>query len=363
MVNLENKLSSRGKERCGYYSNLPSCTIIVGNMPTDDVSDASPSLINETRAVSRLVTLLAGHSDLALKVRIFNRKDSQNAISVWMSTSAVLSDLPASVFANDASDAFEILEHPKKGLCMYAKRALTRGSTIVQEVPILVIHQRVESSLEVLEHVVDRLLPAELQNQIYALEAPSRPGEDILQAIWRNNAHSITISGEIHSALFNYSSRISHSCSPNAVHHFCHKSLAYTLVSQKDISVGEEIAISYYPLEVLLLPHRERRDSIHKHRGFHCACCACEAQSADNDRLRQLISTKSDALYSRQSDATLDAIQEVLELHDQAHLETGKASLAVLGARRAQALRRERDYWTFLAAQETIIRYGVCHLP
>jgi hypothetical protein len=316
-------------------------------------------------SLRRLEELVKQRAQGRLKVGIFNVDKDPDSMNLCISTPAVPSffttPLPRIV---QEDPIFHVAEDPRKGLCMYASRDIARGDTILSERPLFVVHSELEEDLAVLASIVDEVLPDKLQSTIYGLDVAPAPGQDILQAILQGNAHSVSIAREKHSALFAQSSRISHSCCPNAVHHFDERQMMYTLVAQKDLSAGQEVTISYYPLDVLLLSRAERQQAIFAHRIFSCLCEACEVpeqSSIHDDHFRGLILDRSQALYTLETPSDLGQIQELLDLHTELSLETGKASLCSLALDRC---RRERYpaavciKWAQLAATELSLRYG-----
>ena len=253
----------------------------------------------------------------------------------------------------------------EKGATLLAARALQRGDTILEERPLFLLHRSLEQSLDIHAAIVEELLPSRQQAVFFGLDDGGlTSGRDPLQAIYDTNAHSISIAGSSHSAIFDLSSRLSHSCSPNAVHRFDPTRLAFTLTAMRDIPRGAEVTISYYPLDVLLLPRDDRRSAVAEHRGFVCACEVCrqgDAQ-ASNDR-RQRIQRLSIALFAKAgyTEADLGTVSEIMRLHEEEGLLTGLATLSRL----AVSICSQSDVtgpvlreWTERAVSELSVRYG-----
>lgn len=299
-----------------------------------------------------------------LHVRVLRQEGSHDVASVCISTLDVLSSLPATVARTSAIPSpVRISMHAEKGLCMHVVRSFSRGDTILAETPILMLHSSVETDLSILSTIVDEILPEKLQSGVYGLDASPEPGQDILHSIVQNNSHSVSMIGQPHSALFLQSSRISHSCAPNAVHRFEALTAEYVLIAQRDISPGDEICISYYPLDVLLLPRAGRQAAILRHRRFHCAChvCASSVESSKlDDELRAQLLHGSQMAYEG-GDPSLKQVQELLDLHDKAGLETGKASLAMLALDICESQcmsTHDAATWARLAKKEIELRHG-----
>lgn len=226
-------------------------------------------------------------------------------------------------------------DHAEKGATLTAVKDIQRGETILEERPLYLLHRSFEQSVAIHAAIVEELLPSRQQGVFFGLDdGDLTSGKDPLQAIYDINAHSISIAGSGHSAIFDLSSRLSHSCSPNAVHRFDPARFSFTLTAMTTIRRGEEVTISYYPLEVLLLPRDERRAVIARHRGFLCACGACQPAGevqASNAR-RETIHELSLALFDKTEYETgdLGTVMEVVRLHEKEGLLPGLATLSRL---------------------------------
>lgn len=258
-----------------------------------------------------------------------------------------------------------IQEDAVKGATLVAGRDFQRGDTILEERPLYLLHRALEQNLDIHAAIVEDLLPSKQQRVFFGLDDGGlTSGRDPLQAIYDTNAHSISIAGSSHSAISDLSSRLSHSCSPNAVHCFDPTRLAFTLTAMKDIPHGAEVTISYYPLDVLLLPRKDRRLAISEHRGFVCACEVCRLGDvqASNDR-RQRIQRLSVALFDKLGyiEGDLGTIEKIMLLHEEEGLLPGLATLSRLAVSIcsqcdvAGTVMRE---WTDRAVSELSIRYG-----
>lgn len=75
----------------------------------------------------------------------------------------------------------------------------------------------------------------------------------------------------IGAGLFHITSYLSHACNPNVSLSF--EGNILSLVAEKDLSVGEELLVSYIPVELSL---KERRSLLKEKYRFHCKCDRCE---------------------------------------------------------------------------------------
>lgn len=94
-------------------------------------------------------------------------------------------------------------------------------------------------------------------------------------AIFRNNAFNI---GMDRQAVFPRIARINHSCAPNAQGHF-HEGLGTLNVhATRDILDGEEVVINYLK-ETGVTLRRQRQSKLQEGYGFDCDCAACDTDS------------------------------------------------------------------------------------
>ena len=260
---------------------------------------------------------------------------------------------------------FILFQHPQKGTCMKASHDIPRGTLILQERPLYVLPEILERHLDIHAIIVEELLSPVARQIFFQLDKSSgKPGSDILQAIYDTNSHSVAVEECISSAVFSQSARISHSCSPNAVHHFNASTFNFTLQALRDIKSSEEISISYYPLDILLLPKTERIRAIRSHRGFQCLCQVCVQKGnviSESDERRTNILMQTNQLLKRGVQRnSLESIKHLLHLHDEEDLATGKTTLyglAVSTCRQA-GLEEEARFWAKKELDEVRLRYG-----
>ncbi|KAK3293798.1 uncharacterized protein B0H64DRAFT_442903 [Chaetomium fimeti] len=122
-------------------------------------------------------------------------------------------------------------------------------------------------------------LPEETRDRVYRLSRSSSKYE--VDAIMGSNSNTITVGeDEVHVGLFTEVARVNHACRPNAYYRFSERRLTMEVVAFRAIQPGEEIVMSYVPLET---PVEERRRYLKDHWGFNCACSLCRASKLDAD--------------------------------------------------------------------------------
>lgn len=112
-----------------------------------------------------------------------------------------------------------------------------------------------------------------IRNQSIAL----RINEHVqILAIFRSNAFNI---GRDRQAIFPSIARINHSCVPNAQGHFHEGLERLNIHATRDILDGEEVMINYLK-ETGVALRRQRQDKLLEGYGFDCDCPACDVDSA-----------------------------------------------------------------------------------
>lgn len=104
-------------------------------------------------------------------------------------------------------------------------------------------------------------------------------------AIFRSNAFNI---GKDRQAIFPRIARINHSCVPNAQGHFHEGLERLNIHATRNILDGEEIMINYLK-ETGVALRRQRQDKLLEGYGFDCDCPSCDIQSEsgrDGERRR-----------------------------------------------------------------------------
>ncbi|KAK0652654.1 hypothetical protein B0T16DRAFT_406579 [Cercophora newfieldiana] len=191
-------------------------------------------------------------------------------------------------------------EEKKKGMGVFAKRVIREGEILMAEPPILVrvteqAGWRRRDVFEGLSRASVRL-PRREKERLLGL---SRSGEGfVVDDILKTNVFHITVQGVDHTGLYPLIARMNHDCRPNAFVRYSPTTLMVEAVAYKDIQPGEEVTVSYLPLNLLT----DQRTELIQEWGFNCTCSLCTNKEA-----------------SKVSDKNRDRIQEILESLD--HLE------------------------------------------
>ncbi|KAK1760039.1 N-lysine methyltransferase SMYD2 [Echria macrotheca] len=190
-------------------------------------------------------------------------------------------------FLADERDLYEIKSLPGKGFGVVAKSEIPKDTVIMLELPYVVKiskstpwdHQggalglMRQAAKQLPQRDQDRLLRMARQEKGY-----------ILTDIFQTNSFSISVEGVPHAALYPVIARVNHECRPNCITRFSSQTLAMEVVAHRDIQPGEEITISYIPLN---MQSQQRLQKIQSW-GFNCSCsfCADERKLAESDRRR-----------------------------------------------------------------------------
>ncbi|KAK0738003.1 hypothetical protein B0T18DRAFT_334134 [Schizothecium vesticola] len=199
-----------------------------------------------------------------------------------------------------ASDGpFTITQAQNKGLGVFATRRIQEGETLMANTPILIRlteqrHWRVRDVYTGLSHASTRLPRREKQ----ALLGLSRKEDGyVVDDILRTNGFHVTVEGVDHTGLYPEIARINHACRPK----YSPTTLVIEAVAYKEIQAGEEVSLSYLPMNLL----SEQRAQLIQKWGFNCTCSLC-----------------NDAEACRVSDVNRGRIQDILESLDQVENRT-----------------------------------------
>ncbi|CZR59739.1 uncharacterized protein PAC_09633 [Phialocephala subalpina] len=215
---------------------------------------------------------------------------------------------------------YEIRSAGPKGLGVFAKSLIPRGTRIFSERPLLSLRPDQSSSdiytvsrllppkhraslLSLSSHITSELrflrwnqalwytLKALLKNFPYLLPRychfePQRPGAfstrnslrehvDVL-SIFRSNSFNVNSEG-IYQAVFEGISRINHACVPNSQGNWSEGSGRFNVHATRDIAKDEEVSLSY--LSDFAALREARVEKLRSGYGFDCGCPACDLGS------------------------------------------------------------------------------------
>ena len=181
---------------------------------------------------------------------------------------------------------WEVRKSPGKGLGMFARKHIPRGTRVMADECLFNLPAPKALFIDI-ERAFDQL-PKRQQEAYEKLVCPDRPGRSPVVRIWEANCFKMGQGGGI----FLRASRINHSCTPNANFAWNANIKRETVHAVVDISVNEEITISY------CMPHT---DIYHRQKklepyGFECTCTPCSqdtvagrASEARRGRMAELL--------------------------------------------------------------------------
>ncbi|KAL1713307.1 hypothetical protein EV715DRAFT_277359 [Schizophyllum commune] len=239
-----------------------------------------------------------------------------------------------------ASPAHRISPAEKKGLGMFATRALSAGDLILAERPLMVralgpppytgpqmglfrnppslVSRVVEMEFQI-DVMVQRMVPKNRNAFLALTNSPDFSGCGNLVGRMYTNGRDVlqgfTFSGmpggsATYTGLFDKLSRVNHSCTPNAVFTWDSPSFSGSLRAIRDIQPDEEITITYCNPS---LSTAERGSALAPYN-IKCDCPACKDGSASDAR-RDDIFAKFDKVQELESnEAKREMLLSVIEL-------------------------------------------------
>lgn len=203
---------------------------------------------------------------------------------------------------------YEIRTAGLKGLGVFSKELIPRGTRIFSEAPLLAIRPGqnagdIYSSSRLLSSDDKRLflgLSSHVTRELSVLrwslavwytlthtisEIFERGGKRVIGwpnpkehvtvlSIFRNNAFDLGNGSGYHQAVFPRISRINHSCVPNTQGNFHDKMGRFNVHAIRDIGEGEEVTLNY--LQELGAGREKRQERLVGGYGFECECPACD---------------------------------------------------------------------------------------
>lgn len=202
------------------------------------------------------------------------------------------------------ADAVEVRESPGKGLGVFAKRDIVKGTRIVSERPLL--------TRKDLQSQINALSP-NIKNSFYTLRYVAIEGKSIELSIFDNNSWPCPDLGC--DALFPCTARINHSCTPNAIQRYNSVLKKNTVQLLWAVEKDAEIKICYIEPS---MAYNARQDSLKRRWGFSCTCVICKAPCF-HDEERERIGVLRRCLLLRRSpegEGHLDPMAMAMELMD-----------------------------------------------
>jgi len=182
---------------------------------------------------------------------------------------------------SETPPAWKLTQTRYAGLGLTASRLIRQGDLILQERPLVKLSPlwSVDGRPPSLEQVVAILSSQLLQNyelerQYYELTSVHEH-VPLIYGIHETNA--IKLNDEDGTGVFRNTSRINHSCLPNAVYHYDKSSNRLSVRSLRRIKKNEEIFISYIPFNQ---PRAQRQLQLSNSFKFTCTCSKCSLSIA-----------------------------------------------------------------------------------
>lgn len=187
----------------------------------------------------------------------------------------------------DGRHLIEVRETPGKGLGIFARTHIPRGTRIIAEKPLL--RATIVSTHGVnVQDSFERLSLAEQHAylQLYGYASPTLQKDNDWASLPELNRKVLAIyaANRWGRDVFWLASRFNHSCIPNVHNAYNPMIQMETFHNIRDIQAGEELTISY----ISGISMRHERQAQLKKWGFQCRCPACEDTQEGNALEKEL---------------------------------------------------------------------------
>ncbi|KAI0400153.1 hypothetical protein F4802DRAFT_508630 [Xylaria palmicola] len=225
-------------------------------------------------------------------------------------------EFPGGHRLNATTLGYAIVDMPPKGKGVVATRRIARAETFMTDWATVVLDLSFPKAMQ--QHVGHQYLHRAAEqladpDRVLELGRSSKQAVDIMEDILGTNSFSYTLGDDPHMALYPEVARINHACKPNAFVRFSTTSFDVKVVAFRDIEVGEEITISYIPMN----HPREKRQRDLRRWGFECACSLCAASrtavAASDYRREKIASLQEDVMSAI---GRLDGTRAVRAAHE-----------------------------------------------
>ncbi|KAI1161549.1 hypothetical protein F5B18DRAFT_434874 [Nemania serpens] len=241
-------------------------------------------------------------------------------------------EFPGGHSVNTTTPKYAIVNVPPKGKGVVATRRISRSEAFMSDWATVVLDLSFPQAMQqqighrYLHLAADQLSDPE---KVLTLGRSSAKAVDIMEDILGTNGFSYTLGDDSHMALYPEVSRINHACRPNAFVRFSPTSFDVKVIAFRDIEIGEEITISYIPLN----HPREKRQRDLRRWGFDCNCSLCTASKTDiaasDYRREKIASLQKDvlkAISELDGSAAVRGVYEILALVEAEDIPTMVAS-------------------------------------
>ncbi|KAA1068732.1 hypothetical protein PGT21_014296 [Puccinia graminis f. sp. tritici] len=219
-------------------------------------------------------------------------------------------------------DSIKIVQMPEKGgLGAVAARQFRRGDVIQQSRPVALFANDRPIWATRFGHNIRRQavrhLPLETRAAVASLHGQGQTEDEVFESIFEANMLSTKLYGDEHrhfGALVLQESRFNHACRPNVVYFIDHETQLMNLRAFESIASGEELTISYRPLE---MDRESRRKELQETYGFRCTCPHCQMSAElgklSDQRLARIIELRI-KFFSEDPMFTVEDAEELVNL-------------------------------------------------
>ncbi|KAK0649998.1 hypothetical protein B0T16DRAFT_350959 [Cercophora newfieldiana] len=206
----------------------------------------------------------------------------------------------------DKAGLFDVREVPGKGKGALATRLIRAGEVVIRESPAILNIPELPKGVQPsqvgrLFELAVQQLPEVQRKGVYELAGGSEDSDvtrgELINRVLNTNSFGIQVKDHFLAALCPEIARINHACRPNMFTRFSYETFTMEAVAYVDIQPGEELSVSYLPLNLL----SEDRKAMVQKWGFNCTCSVCSSpqKASESDRNKYRIQEVLDQLKDK----------------------------------------------------------------
>ncbi|KIY45454.1 SET domain-containing protein [Fistulina hepatica ATCC 64428] len=250
----------------------------------------------------------------------------------------------------DAS--LEISQTENKGLGTFVRCKFSADETILLEHPSIVVPYLKATAMSLSElytSLFEKLPPQSHKTLTSLFSSPLFDKLSRAEGIMFTNSIEIDLDvvqdkqPELnnHRAIFLHTSRINHSCAPNARVQWDYASFELSVIATRTINEGDEVTISYVDPR---FPREARRQQLKETYGFDCQCDHCAKLATDEDSVKKSDAARLELLTAPPAPGVETWCLDTSSMLDDSLVNAHKRRLELIEQEGLEALGCQRHY-------------------